>query len=104
MEWIDPAEAEPPQWSAPMEQCWARPTIDDVRLIECLSAFVAASSRCTACGRPLSGRLELLPGVHPDASTWAMVAVTRCRGWRRHRHSAAVTESSRDLIFEQFHR
>ena len=87
-----------------MEWGWARPTNDDIRLIECLSALIAANTRCTVCNRPLNGRLELLPGIGPDVSTWAMVAVTRCRGWRHHQHIAAITELSQDLVFGPFHR
>ena len=104
MEWFN-LEGASWQWSAsPTGRPWARPTVEDLWLIECVYAFIAVNSACTACSRPLSRHIELQPGYKLDTSTWTIVAVTRCRGWRRHQHTAVVTEASRDLVFGQFHR
>ena len=84
------------------EQSWARPSVEDLVVIELLTSVAANETPCEGCGRPLGRDLHLVPGV--DTRTWVLIARTRCRGWRRHRHTATVTEVQGDLIMGSFHR
>jgi hypothetical protein len=67
--------------------------------------FVAARSRCDKCGAGLGRKLDL--AVLPEGSersaasdpAWLIAVGTRCRGWRRHRHSAMVSEWRGGLRF-----
>jgi hypothetical protein len=63
----------------------------DLELIELIYGFIADASRCSQCGAPLGRGLRIVPsrGLHARAH-WRVSVSTRCRGWRRHRHVAAV--------------
>ena len=71
----------------------------DLWLIRLTYGFVAATSRCGRCDAPLAGRPHLEASPTGAAPTWHVRVTTRCRGWRRHRHAAIVTEVSGDLRF-----
>ena len=59
---------------------------------------IAAELRCEKCGAPLGRELRFIPPGDHDPVSWRLLAVTRCSGWRRHRHAAGVAESSKDLV------
>jgi len=80
----------------------AEPTADDLSLIRLMYEIVAAESRCGRCGAPLGRRLRCVLSSADRAPSWRVSVVTRCSGWRRHRHVADVAEASRDLSFGQF--
>jgi hypothetical protein len=63
---------------------------------------MAAELSCGKCGAPLGRELRFVPPSNADPPSWRMLAVTRCSGWRRHRHTADVTESSKDLLLALF--
>jgi hypothetical protein len=60
---------------------------------------MAAQVSCKKCGAPLGRELRLVPPDDYDPPWWCLLVVTRCSGWRRHRHSAGVTEASKNLLF-----
>jgi hypothetical protein len=63
----------------------------DVELLEVLYGVVALGTRCSACGAPLRRRVRIVPSAdRRSGARWPASVVTRCRGWRRHRHIAAV--------------
>jgi hypothetical protein len=69
----------------------------DVALLEVLYGAIAGSTRCSACGAPLRPDVRVVPGVDARVGPrWPAAVVTRCRGWRRHRHVATV-DGPRDL-------
>lgn len=93
MEWLMFMLAD---WSClpPVALPGAEPGRDDLWLAQIMYEFVAGRTRCAKCGAAL-GR-----GIHPMIGTpWRIVVVTRCSGWRRHRHTAVVTEASDGLNF-----
>ncbi len=63
---------------------------------------MAAKSSCKKCGAPLGRELRFVPPDEYDPPWWRLLVVTRCSGWRRHRHSAGVAEASKDLLFGPF--
>jgi hypothetical protein len=74
------------------------PTTIDVRLIQVAYEFIAAESGCARCGAPLGRGLRVTPPVSGGPpSHWRVSVVTRCLGWRRHRHTAHVTRPLKDL-------
>jgi hypothetical protein len=67
-------------------------TAVDLDLIDVIYGFVAAESTCSTCGAPLGRSLRVIPWSScAAAARWQVHVTTRCRGWRRHRHVAAVT-------------
>ena len=65
--------------------------------------FAAANETCEKCGAGFSRRLSLATVYDPHEryeAPWRIGVVARCRGWRRHRHSALVTEARDGLRFE----
>jgi hypothetical protein len=50
----------------------------------------------------LSHRLEVLPVEFGPRRSWSVTVVTKCRGWRRHRHAAKVIDAGRHLQFGPF--
>ena len=73
------------------------PTELDLLLITLVYELAAGEATCAACAAPLGRRPRLATrrtGVTPARQ---VVVATRCRGWRRHRHTAVVTEASGDL-------
>jgi hypothetical protein len=63
---------------------------------------MAAELSCGKCGAPLDRELRFVPPSDADPPSWRTLVVTRCSGWRRHRHTADVTESSKDLLLGLF--
>ena len=79
------------------------PTEHDLTLIEVAYEVLAARSFCTRCGAPLGRGLSLYPGSSDSGDTgWRLVVATRCRGWRRHAHTAVVTDDGTDLLIGPF--
>jgi hypothetical protein len=66
------------------------PTTLDRWLIKMIYRTVAPESRCEKCGEDLGRRLRVLLPAEPY-SVWDVLVVTRCRGWRGHRHVATVS-------------
>jgi hypothetical protein len=63
----------------------------DVALLEVLYGVVAGESDCSACGAPLRPEVRVVPTTDPSTGArWPTAVVTRCGGWRRHRHVATV--------------
>jgi len=81
-----------------------RPSDHDLVIVEAMSEVAARSTSCQVCDRPLSDRVGLEPGPDDAHGGWALFAVTRCRGWRRHPHRASVVEIDGDLVIDRFDR
>ena len=65
--------------------------------------YVAAGTLCSRCGSPLGDDTRML--IDPDGGmASSLVISTGCRGRRRHRYTATVTERSGDLNFGRFER
>ena len=66
-------------------------TDTDIELIALIYGFIAGGSTCSQCGAPLGRRLRVAPSptFHARAH-WRVSVTTRCRGWKRPRHVAAV--------------
>jgi hypothetical protein len=77
-------------------------TAVDAVLIQLAYEVIAAESSCARCGAPLGRRLRVVPSA-ADHPTRTASIVTRCSGWRRHRHTAAVDEASNDLLLGSLH-
>jgi hypothetical protein len=75
----------------------ARPSAAELLVIELTYEAIAGQSCCTKCGAPLNRPLRLISDRTP-LTHWRVVVATRCSGWKRHRHSALVTDTSRDLL------
>lgn len=78
------------------------PTTTDMWITRQAYEFATATETCGKCGAGFSKRLSLATAydLHEHASPWRIGVAARCRGWRRHRHSALVTESRGGLRFE----
>lgn len=72
------------------------PTGSDLWVTTGTYEFVAVRSACGKCDAGLSRELSVaaVPGT-----TWRIAVSARCRGWRRHRHTAVVTEDHGGLRF-----
>ena len=57
--------------------------------------FMAARALCEHCGARL-GRKVSVAALHPER---AVAVGARCRGWRRHRHTALVSRGRDGLRF-----
>ena len=120
MEWVpDPSELRAPRRGAPGRGAGARPhhrvprrstrwgseepAPIDVSLLLVVYEVLAADTRCSRCGAPLGRRLrvEVWPTILRSVQ-WRVAVRTRCVGWRRHRHTAAVGRSSGDLVLGPF--
>ncbi|TDC50705.1 hypothetical protein E1212_14175 [Jiangella ureilytica] len=68
----------------------------DLRLIRVAYEVAVTVSPCVRCGAALDGpRLSMRrAGWSHD---WQVAVVVRCRGWRRHRHTAVATEAAGEL-------
>jgi hypothetical protein len=82
----------------------ARPSTHELDVIEVLAGVIVNESLCSRCGAPLGRFVQLQPSNVVPQSSWTLGVRTSCRGWRRHSHSADVTECGGDLIFGTFHR
>lgn len=58
--------------------------------------FVAVRSVCEKCGAGLGRKPKV--SVVPETA-WLIFVDARCRGWRRHRHTALVAEREGGLRF-----
>lgn len=74
------------------------PAPADLWLIRTAYEFTADRTRCDRCRHRLGRDLQVVIGGRSR-----VVVVTRCRGWRRHRHSAVVTDARGDLHLERLH-
>jgi len=72
----------------------------DLRLIQVTYEFVAALSTCGRCQAPLRRQISVTGSAGGISSTASVV--TKCGGWRRHRHVATVTESANHLALGPF--
>jgi hypothetical protein len=79
-------------------------TAIDLELVEIAYGVIAAESSCSTCGAPLGRclRITRTPAA-PVLAHWRLSVVTRCCGWRRHRHLADVA-GRRDLDLGRFRR
>ena len=85
---------------APVAGDEGRPGAVDLWLIHLIYEVIAAESTCVKCGASLGRRLRLVPPfVDSPLLDWRVLVVTRCEGWRRHRHVANVVEGSKSLLF-----
>jgi hypothetical protein len=73
------------------------PTDLDLRIIRLTYEVAAAESSSAKCGAAIGRRLRLATRCAAPSPTWRVLVTTRCRGWRRHRHTAVVTEASDNL-------
>ncbi|GAA2024613.1 hypothetical protein GCM10009839_23060 [Catenulispora yoronensis] len=79
------------------------PTEIDLWLTRQTYEFATAHDTCTKCGAGFRRKVSLAAvfDVRDESvAPWRIGVDTRCRGWRRHRHSASVTESRGGLRFE----
>jgi hypothetical protein len=63
---------------------------------------MAAELGCKKCKAHLGRELHFVPPGDFDPPWWRLMVVTRCSGWRRHRHVAGVTEAAKNLLFGRF--
>jgi hypothetical protein len=75
----------------------ARPSAVELFVIKLTYQAIAGQSCCGKCGASLNRPLRLSFGRSPFKD-WCVVVATRCSGWKRHRHAALVTDTSRDLL------
>jgi len=63
--------------------------------------FVLRRSGCGECGAAMGRKPSVVAVRERRGSfvTWQIVVDARCRGWRRHRCTALVTESGGELRF-----
>jgi hypothetical protein len=101
MEWMLFAAFYPPplEWQDPGgSQMFPEtvPTETDLWVTARTYEFAAVRSTCGKCGAELGGKLSVavVPGT-----TWLIAVNARCRGWRRHRHTALVSEWHGGLRF-----
>jgi hypothetical protein len=69
------------------------PDRTDLWLLRTTYEFVAARTGCGRCRATLGRDLRLLPTADELGTGWRFVVVTRCSGWRRHRHAAVASET-----------
>jgi hypothetical protein len=80
----------------------AGPSAAELLVIKLTYETVAGQSCCGKCGASFGRPLRLSTG-RTVFSHWRVVVSTRCRGWKRHRHSALVTDTSKDLLLGALH-
>jgi hypothetical protein len=102
MDWFLWAWSESIARDATAAESSARPTDNELAVIEVLYRVLAAESRCSRCGAALREPLAAWPEADTADGSWALVIFTNCRSWRRHRQAARVTEESGDLKFGAF--
>lgn len=85
------------------ERC-VQPTLIDLWLIQIAYEVLVAESTCEKCGAPLGRGLHVVEPPKYQLSKWQVSVVTRCQGWRRHRHFADIAETSSDLLLGPLHR
>lgn len=81
----------------------AFPTELDLSLITIAYEVAAAAAYCARCDAPLTRRTPYLAAQYCHRpSSWRVLVTTRCRGWRRHRQTAVVTETAGHLQLGPF--
>jgi hypothetical protein len=70
----------------------AMPTELDLASIRLVYEFIAGQTMCERCGKPLGRELLLEAWAATVPSSWQVQVITQCSSWRRHRHTAVVTE------------
>ena len=78
------------------------PTETDLWITAQTYEFVAARSACAKCGADLRRKVDvgIVSDGHGQPETpWLIMVGARCRGWRRHRHTALVAERRGSLRF-----
>lgn len=91
-----------PQPRSPLPGPGSEPTEVDLWITRQTYEFVADRSRCDKCGAAFGRRLNLVAFnefYERSDVAWRIGVGTRCRGWRRHRYSALVTEWRGGLRF-----
>jgi hypothetical protein len=81
------------------------PRLVELALVDVVYDFIASRSYCVRCGSPLGLNLnaDVLP-AQDGAAPWSRVSVrSRCRGWRRHLHTALIVRTADGLDLGQFH-
>lgn len=76
-------------------------TAAELFMIERAYEHIASRSYCYRCGAPLTRRRQTEEAA-PESRSWRLTVATHCRGWRRHRHVATVTEEADDLVLGPF--
>jgi hypothetical protein len=92
-----PPYTDPFSTTPPSERFAASPTDLDLHLIRLAYEVAAPELRCAKCCSRLGRGLQLATKDVRGSSTWHVLVSTRCRGWRRHRHTAIATEESNSL-------
>jgi hypothetical protein len=102
MYWLAIGGSPSPWDGAHNEAAPASCTAVDLWLVESTYRFIAAHAHCVRCGDPLGRGLRVV--IRPDAEHAPCTGsiVTRCRGWRRHRHVATVVGVRNDLVLGPF--
>lgn len=77
----------------------AAPTESDLWIAQSLYEFTVGRSVCLSCGAALGRRVTLTAVPAHPGSVWRIDVDARCRGLRRHRHAAEVTEAQGGLRF-----
>ena len=72
------------------------PAEGDLWIMAGMYEFVAMRSTCAKCGAELSRKLNI---AAVPVTPWQVAVNARCRGWRRHRHTALVAEWHGGLRF-----
>jgi hypothetical protein len=77
----------------------AGPTETDLDLVRLSYDVIAAELGCSTCLASLGRGLYLVVPAGGEGPTWQVIVVTRCHGWRRHRHTAVVAGVGGGLHF-----
>jgi hypothetical protein len=80
----------------------ARPSAIELLVIKLIYEVIASQSRCGKCGASLNRPFRLICDRTP-LTHWRILVATRCSGWKRHRHSTLVTDTSKDLLLGTLH-
>ncbi|GAA2693537.1 hypothetical protein [Nonomuraea recticatena] len=86
---------------APAAWVGTGPTETDLWITRLTYEVVADGSACDKCQAPFGRRLRLTESRNGSGAWWITVAA-RCRGWRRHRFTALVTEWGDGLRFGEW--
>jgi hypothetical protein len=90
-----PADAEPYD-SDPYE---SEPYESDLWIVRQMYGFIARRTVCCNCGANLGRKVTLAVDAGAPAAPWRIDVGARCRGLRRHRHTAEITEAQGGLRF-----